>query len=147
MFGVTSQTPFIYLVHFINRNCGLYECVSQVSCKRPFGQDCSQPGSCDQALTVSCIVTQFESCGICRFRSSCMEYERIRLRSCLHGGGGPQVGDVTCCGSPHLSCKSNQIKKRCYMDRRVTPPKRVASPIWGPPPPCKRTLNLINRKV
>ena len=29
----------------------------------------SQPGSCDQALTVSCIVTQFgrESFGICRF--------------------------------------------------------------------------------
>ena len=33
-----------------------------------------QPGSCNQALTVSCIVTQFaiESFGICRFRGSCM---------------------------------------------------------------------------
>ena len=25
---------------------------------------------------------------------------------------------------------------RDYMDRRVTPPKRVTSPTWGPPPPC-----------
>ena len=36
------------------------------------------PGSCDQALTVSCIVTQFarESFGICGFRGSCMrEYD------------------------------------------------------------------------
>ena len=24
------------------------------------------------------------------------------------------------------------------MDRRVTPPKRVTSPSWGPPPPCKQ---------
>ena len=40
----------------------------------------SQPGSCDQALTVSCIVTQFarESFGICRFCGSCMrEYDLI----------------------------------------------------------------------
>ena len=26
------------------------------------------------------------------------------------------------------------------MDRRVTPPKRVTSPSWGPPPPCKQAL-------
>ena len=26
------------------------------------------------------------------------------------------------------------------MDRRVTPPKRVTSPTWGPPPPCKQAL-------
>ena len=31
---------------------------------------------------------------------------------------------------------------RDYMDRRVTPPKRVTSPIWGPPPPCKQALNV-----
>ena len=24
------------------------------------------------------------------------------------------------------------------MDRRVTPPKRVTSPTWGVPPPCKQ---------
>ena len=28
------------------------------------------------------------------------------------------------------------------MDRRVTPPKRVTSPTWGPPPPYKQALYL-----
>ena len=28
------------------------------------------------------------------------------------------------------------------MDRRVTQPKRVTSPTWGPPPPCKQALNF-----
>ena len=32
------------------------------------------------------------------------------LRACLHGGGGLQVGEVTCGGSPRLSCKRDQIK-------------------------------------
>ena len=27
------------------------------------------------------------------------------------------------------------------MDRRVTPPKRVTSPTWGPPHPCKQALS------
>ena len=27
------------------------------------------------------------------------------------------------------------------MDRRVTPPKQVTSPTWGPPPPCKQALS------
>ena len=27
---------------------------------------------------------------------------------------------------------------RDYMDRRVNQPKRVTSPTWGPPPPCKQ---------
>ena len=38
-------------------------------------------------------------------------------------------------GSPHLSRKRDQIKMRDYMDRRVTPLKRVTLPTWGPPPP------------
>ena len=46
-------------------------------------------------------------------------------RACLHEGGGPQVGEVTCGGLPHLTCKRDQIEMRDYMDRRVTPPKRV----------------------
>ena len=58
------------------------------------------------------------------------------LRACLHEGGVPQVGEVTCGGLPHLTCKRDHIKMRDCMDRRVTPPKRVTSPIWGPPPPC-----------
>ena len=29
------------------------------------------------------------------------------------------------------------------MHRRATPPKRVTSPTWGPPPLCKQALNTI----
>ena len=43
-----------------------------------------------------------------------------KLRACLHGGRGPEIGEVTCGGSPHLSCKRDQIKMRDYVDRRVT---------------------------
>ena len=57
--------------------------------------------------------------------------------ACLHGGGGPQIGEVTCGGSPHLSCKRDQIKMRDYVDRQVT------SPTWGPPPPCKQAPTLL----
>ena len=46
-------------------------------------------------------------------------------------------------GSPHLSCKRDQIKMRDHMDRRVTPPKRVTSPTSGPPPPCKQVLRGV----
>ena len=52
--------------------------------------------------------------------------KKVCFRACLHEGGGPQIGEVTCGGSPHLSCKRNQIKMRDFMDRRVT------SPDWGP---------------
>ena len=73
------------------------------------------------------------------------------FRACLQGGGGPQIGEVTCGGSPHLSCKCDQIEMRDYVDRRVTPPKRVTSPTWGPLPPCKEALkiskNLLVEKV
>ena len=64
------------------------------------------------------------------------------FRACLHEGGGPQVGEVTCGGLPHLTCKRDHIKTRHYMDRRVTLPKRVTSPSWGPPPSCKQTLKI-----
>ena len=37
-----------------------------------------------------------------------------------------EVGEVTCAGSPHLSCKRDQIKMTDSMDRRVTQPKRVS---------------------
>ena len=62
------------------------------------------------------------------------------LRACLHEGGGPRVGEVTCGGLPHLTCKRDHIKMRDYMDTWVTPPKRVTSPTWDPPPPCKQVL-------
>ena len=52
------------------------------------------------------------------------EINSFFLRACLHEGGGLQVGEVTCGGSRHLSCKRDQIKMRDYMDRRVIPLKR-----------------------
>ena len=58
-----------------------------------------------------------------------------------------KVGEVTCGGLPHLTCKRDHLKMRDCMDRRVTPPRRVTSPTWGPPPPCKQALKLISRVV
>ena len=55
-----------------------------------------------------------------------------------------QIGEVTCSGSPHLSCKRDRIKMRDCIDSRVTQPKRVTSPpTWGPPPPCKQTFRIV----
>ena len=51
------------------------------------------------------------------------------------GGRGGQIGEVQFGGSPHLSCKRDQVKMTNYMDRRVT------SPNWGPPDPCKQALS------
>ena len=45
-----------------------------------------------------------------------------------------QQGNPTWQTRPHLSCKRDQNKIRNYIDRRVT------SPTWGPPPPCKQAL-------
>ena len=69
------------------------------------------------------------------------------FRAFLHGRGGPQVGEVKCGRSPHLSCKRDQIKMRDDIDRRVTPPKQVTSPTWFLPPPCKQAVRHIWRYV
>ena len=60
-----------------------------------------------------------------------------RLRACLHGSEGPQIGEVTCGGSPHLLSKRDEIKMRDYMDRRLT------SPTWRLLPPCKQALRQL----
>ena len=70
-----------------------------------------------------------------------------RFKACLHGGGGPQIGVVTCGGSPHLSCKRNKIKMRDFMDRRFTRPKRFTSPTWGPPPHVNRPLDNLTHEI
>ena len=72
--------------------------------------------------------------------ASSRKQQLFSLRACLHEGGGPQVGEVTCGGLPHLTCKGDHIKMRDYMDGRVTLPNRVTSPTWGPPPSCKQAL-------
>ena len=59
----------------------------------------------------------------------------LAYRVTLSGRPGTRFG-----GLPHLSCKRDQDKMRDYMERRVTPPRRVTSPTWGPPPPCKHAL-------
>ena len=63
------------------------------------------------------------------------------VRARLHGGGEPQVGEVACGESPHLTCKRDQIKMRDYMDRRVT------LPTWGPQSPCKQVLNALHSLI
>ena len=64
-------------------------------------------------------------------------------RACLHGGRGPQIGEVTCGGSPYLSCNRDRIKMRYYMDRRVT------SPTWGLPPPlvARKNADSLNTMI
>ena len=47
----------------------------------------------------------------------------------------------------HLLCTGDQIKIKYYMDRWITPPKRVISPTWGPPPPCKQALIVLHTNV
>ena len=42
----------------------------------------------------------------------CVFAVRATLGPVLHGGGVAQIGEVTCGGSPHLSCKCDQIKMR-----------------------------------
>ena len=50
-------------------------------------------------------------------------------------------------GHPTYHCKRVQIKMRDYMDRRVTPPKRVTWPTWGPLAPCNQTLRKFLHRV
>ena len=77
--------------------------------------------------------------------SSANQYEQEE--ACLQEGGGPQVGEVRCGGSPHLTCKRDHIKMRDYMDRWVTTLNRVTSPTWSPPPPYKQALRSSQTRV
>ena len=85
----------------------------------------------------------------CHERDSCQAGYPTLMR--LHGKLSPQLTGLPHLadratrlgGSPHLSCKRDQNKIRNYMDRRVTPPRRVTSPTWGPPPPCKHALSVV----
>ena len=50
-------------------------------------------------------------------------------------------------GYPVWQCRRDQIKMRDHMDRRVTPPKRVPSPTWGPTGlHVNRPLNIVIHK-
>ena len=58
-------------------------------------------------------------------------WNKLKLRTYLHGGGVPQIGEVTCGGSLNLSYKRDPIKMRDYMDRRVTPYPYKQAPQFG----------------
>ena len=96
----------------------------------------------DQKASESC--QNFNRSNVGYWEFICINPSFEGFRACLYEDGRPQIGEVTCSGSPHLSCKRDHIKMRDYMNRRVTPPKRVTSPTWGPPPPCKQALIQIN---
>ena len=44
----------------------------------------------------------------------------------------------------HFSCSSVKRVVRLHVEEGsfLTPPKRVARPTWGPPPPCKQALTV-----
>ena len=67
-------------------------------------------------------------------------YLAAKLRAFLHGSGGPQTSEVTYGGSPHLSCKHNQIKMRDLYGRAGYPTKAGYLTNLGSPPPCKKTF-------
>ena len=62
------------------------------------------------------------------------------LRACLHGGGGPQVGEVTCLGGVTRLSIQSLILMLSRLHVRWGNPPHVTSPTWGPPPPCKQAL-------
>ena len=80
------------------------------------------------------------------FRFWAFFHEREPTLTRLHGKLSPRLTGLPYLadresrlgGSPHVSCKRDQNKIRNYRDRRVTPLRRVISPTWGPPPPCKQ---------
>ena len=55
-----------------------------------------------------------------------------RLRARLHGVGEPHEGEVTRLGGVTRLHDRRGDNMRDYVDRRVTPPKRVTSPAWDP---------------
>ena len=63
------------------------------------------------------------------------------IRACLHEGGGPQIGEVTCGGSPHLSCKHDEIKMRDNMDKCVTHQSGLPQ-LPGVSTSCKQAIRI-----
>ena len=72
------------------------------------------------------------------------------LGFCLPGVGEPQVGEGTrfiLIWSRFHDRWCNHIRSGDYMNRRVTPPKRVTLLTLGPPPPWKQALNSAQPSV
>ena len=65
---------------------------------------------------------------------------KVGLRACLHGGGGPQVGEVTRLGERLYGQAGYPISIGSRLHDRWGYPPNVISPTWGPPPPCEKAL-------
>ena len=59
--------------------------------------------------------------------------ERTLLRACLHGGGGPQAGEVTRLGWVTRLSIQSLILMQLHLHVRWGNPPHVTSPTWGPP--------------
>ena len=64
----------------------------------------------------------------------------ITLRACLHGGAGPQVGEVTRLGGVTRLYIQSLILMWSRLHVRWGNLPHVTSPTWGPPPSCKQAL-------
>jgi len=73
---------------------------------------------------------------LCRWKIRPVPCE-LSLTACLQGGGGSQMGEVTCGGSPHLSCKRDQIKD--LFTWRLGSPRR-----WGNPLTWVTRLSILS---
>ena len=79
----------------------------------------------------------------------------ISLRACLHGGGGPQVGEVTRLGGVTRLFIQSLILTWSRLHVRWGNPPHVTSPTWGPPSSFKQALTrsccnlsaLIKREI
>ena len=62
------------------------------------------------------------------------------------GGGGPQVGEVTCLGGLTSLSKQSLFFNWSRLQDRWGDLPHVTSPIWGVPPPYKRAPTVSLRK-
>ena len=108
-----------------------------------FGGQCSFPliicSRCNISMLWLFNVTFDESGGLPHLESFTWQNATPARRVPYLADRATRLGEL-----PHLTCKhDDQIKMRDYMERRVTPPRRVTSPTWGPPPPCKQALRNL----
>ena len=67
-----------------------------------------------------------------------------KIRVCLHGGGGPQVGEVTCLGGVTRLSISSLILIWSRLHDRWGDLPRVTSPTWGLSSPCKQAFSVTS---
>ena len=70
--------------------------------------------------------------------------ESYLFRACLHGGEGPQVGEVTRLGGVTRLSIQSLILMWSHLHVRWGNPPHATSPTWGPQPSCKQALNRLD---